>query len=188
MQVDRTTIKECIKGDKRAQYRLYRDLYENFMGMCIRYRQNKEDATSSFNNGFVKILSNLSQVKDLVAFESWVKRILINQMLSELKKEGRERNRNQPIDEIRNESINTVENEGVQRLDAEYLKILLNYLPEKTRQVFNLFAIDGFSHKEIANLLGITEGTSKWHVADARKRLKNRLNALSTLDKIGVEK
>ena len=170
--INQKTISACIEGDNKAQYELYKSLYTKHMGMCMRYRKNKDTATISFNNAFVKILSNLNKLKDIAVFDGWVKRIIINQMLTEISKETKEQQRTEVLDESFNYSLAAVYNKGSEKLNAEYLKKLLNQLPKTTQQVFNLFAIDGFSHKEIGGMLGISDGTSKWHVAEARKRLQ----------------
>jgi len=147
-------------------------LFSRYLNLCIRYRKDREAAIVSFNNGFLKILDNLKELKDLSTFHAWVKRILVNQMLTEIKKENIERNRQTDIKNVENYEPLSVLNEGSETMNAAYLMDLLAELPKMTGIIFNLFAIDGYAHKEISKMLNMSVGTSKWHVAEARKRLK----------------
>lgn len=172
-----TVIKKCLKDNSKAQYRLYSMLFSRYLNLCLRYRKDRDAAVVSFNNAFLKVLDNLKNLKDISTFHAWVKRILVNQMLTELKKESIERDRQTDIDYVSNHESLSVLNEGSQKLNAEYLMDLLVGLPKMTGIIFNLFAIDGYAHKEISDMLEISVGTSKWHVAEARKRLKLALSA-----------
>ncbi len=186
MKIDQNILEGCLREERKAQSELYRLLYDRFMGMCIRYRENKNDAVVSLNTAFVKILSNLNELKDLDVFEGWAKRIIINQMLTEIKKASIERDRTESIDHADLSTYTSTLNTGEQKLDAEYLKQLLKALPTKTNHVFNLFAIDGYSHKEISKLLEISEGTSKWHVSEARQLLKIGLQTMGEKQKMSA--
>jgi len=170
--IDTKLISRCLNNDSKAQYELYKLLYVKFMGLCMRYRGDKDAATISLNNGFVKILKNLHKLEDVNTFYGWVKKILINEMLTVLAKEQKNKERNIALENTAISDLGTSSNEGMENLIAEDLRALLLKLPNTTRSVFNLFAIDGFSHKEIADKLDISTGTSKWHVSEARKRLK----------------
>lgn len=166
-------IKGCIKGKRRAQYELYRHCYTFLLPVCMRYEANEEDARATMNEGFLKILDNLSTYKPEVPFEAWCKRIMINTIIDAYRK-----NRNKP------ETVNYEEfchngdvagvdlNDALQALTSEDLEKMLACLPANSRQVFNLCAIDGFTHKEVSDKLGISQGTSKWHLNYARQKLQ----------------
>lgn len=185
--IDRKLIRKCQKGETRAQYELYKLIYQNFMGLCMRYRRDKDKAQISLNNGFAKIIERLSELKDVQVFEAWVRRVLVNDMLNELKKEQREQSRYEPIQENLNGSRTVVENKGFSNLKAADLRKMLGLLPVKTQHVFNLFAIDGFTHAEIGQMLEISIGTSKWHVAEARKQLKKMLQDVEKRTKVVIK-
>lgn len=180
MQVKQEIISQCLKGERKAQFELYRELYERYLGLCIRYRGDKDSATTSFNQAFVRILKNLNQLKDHIAFEAWAKQILVNQMLNDLKKEKIETERSVSLEDGESQDQLSVKNQGSEKLHADDLKRMLLELPKTTRNVFNLFAIDGFAHSEIAEMLGMSVGTSKWHVSEARTRLKKIIQLHST--------
>ena len=174
-------IKACIKQERQAQSELYRLCYGVLMGVCLRYHTNKEDAVAAMNQGFLKILNKLESRGESVPFEAWIRRIMINTLIDEFRKNRRRKEMihytdwEEPVP-ARGEELDF--NEADQRLDAEAVEVLIQALPPMSRQVFNLFAVDGYAHQEIADRLGISVGTSKWHVSNARKTLQEQLKAL----------
>jgi len=167
-------LKGCKKGDRKAQYQLFRMCFDTLMGVCMRYQKEESEAMASLNLGFLKILNNLDKYRTEVPFEAWIRRIMINTLIDEFRK-------NRQVKELMeyrdfSEESNTRDwadyNDAEEQLNAEQLTSMLQALPAMSRKVFNLFAIDGYPHKEIADLLGISEGTSKWHVNYARRRLQ----------------
>ncbi|MDX2362254.1 MAG: RNA polymerase sigma factor [Crocinitomicaceae bacterium] len=172
--VDKKLIEDVKKGDRKSQTRLYHLCFNVLMSSAYRYHKNEEDAAAVVNAAFLKILTKMDTYNDKVPFKAWIKRIIVNEIIDEFRKNKR-----------RNEFFTTAEDyhkegsshsETDYKIEAEYLDHLLKQLPNGTRIVFNLFAIDGFSHKEIAEQLGITVETTKWHMKEARKRLKGMLN------------
>lgn len=161
-------------GDRKAQYTLYRLCFPVLMAVCARYRRGEQDAVSALNNGFLKILNNLDKYNPEVPFEAWIRRIMINTAIDEFRREKKWRDATIYTENIEREYPDEpiAWNEADQRFDLEQLEKLLCRLPRVTQQVFNLFAIDGYSHAEIAALLHISDGTSKWHVSFARKQLQ----------------
>ncbi|MEM6802409.1 MAG: RNA polymerase sigma factor [Bacteroidota bacterium] len=171
-------IKACIRQDRKAQEQLYRLCFPVMMGICARYFRNESEAVSAMNEAFLKILNNLKKRKEGVPFEAWVRRICINSSIDKFRKDKTYKTYIQPGWEHDEEHFNDVAfeiNHAELKLDAEAIENLIHELPPVSRQVFNLFAIDGYSHREIGDLLGISEGTSKWHVSFARKELKAKL-------------
>lgn len=172
-------ITACKARDRRAQHELYKQCFGILMGVCRRYTRQEQDAVSLVNAGYFKVLTQLEKYKTHVPFEAWVRRIMINTCIDEFRKNKR---RQAHIDyrdfqeshEQNNSGIDL--NEADLRFDAEAVEQMIRVLPEMTREVFNLFAIDGYSHKEIAAQMGISVGTSKWHVSTARKKLKKMMN------------
>jgi len=176
LNLDPQLLLAAQKGDRKAQSALYRSCFPILMAVCMRYRRDKQDAVSALNNGFLKIIQNLDKYKrDEVPFEAWIRRIMINTVIDEYRREKKWRELTVFKEDIErvfpDEPIDW--NEADQRLDVQHLEALLRRLPPMTQKVFNLFAIDGFSHHEISDMLGMSEGTSKWHVSTARAQLQS---------------
>jgi RNA polymerase sigma-70 factor (ECF subfamily) len=174
MNLEPALIEACIRSDRRAQSELYNRCYGVLMGICMRYLKDEQEAMAMVNQGFLKILNSLDKRKPEAPLEAWMRRIMINTVIDEFR---RQRRRLETItyedftDSTSHEAY--VEfNEADRRLDAAAIEAMVQRLPEVSRQVFNLYAIDGYHHKEIAALLGMSVGTSKWHVSFARKQLR----------------
>jgi len=144
------------------------------MSVAFRYKNNEEDAKSLAISSFLKVLKNIEKYSVEIPFEAWIRRISINNAIDDFRKNRRRKDIIEYKDEIKFEKNYTV-NEYELEINAEELNDMLFLLPKATNVVFNLFAIDGFSHKEISEKLGITTNTSKWHVKEARKKLKTLL-------------
>ena len=178
MDIDRRLLLDCRKGDRRAQARLYRTCFPVLMAVCLRYERNEADAASVLNLSFLKILRHLDRYEVSVPFEAWTRRIVINTIIDEFRKnrEVRELIQNVDFNAPAAPSGDRVEwSLAEAQFEAEQLEQLVQQLPAVSRKVFNLFAIDGYSHGEIAELLGISVNTSKWHLSFARRRLRELL-------------
>lgn len=177
MKIDKRLIAACKKGDQRAQYDLFKVCYSPLMSVCARYKNEPADRKSLLNLGFYKILKNIDKYKMDVPFQGWIKRIMINCIIDEFRKEKKYKEKT--FLEIKEGFANDIKliqfNDVEQVFAEERLRQMLLALPERSRQVFNLFAIDGFKHSEISKMLSISVSTSKWHVAEARRTLKNVL-------------
>ena len=170
-------LQDCSKGNRKAQYQLYRLCFAFLMGVCYRYKNNEADAAAIMNEGFLKILNNLNKYQPEVPFEAWAKRIMINTIIDEFRKDRKVRELIDYKDfSDSDDSTGLFElNETAQQMEAEDLELLIRKLPPVSQKVFNLYAIDGYKHQEISQLLDITEGTSKWHLSFARKKLQEML-------------
>ena len=167
-------IEACRKNDRRAQEKLYEWCYVKLMPTCMRYHKNEEDARNVLNLGFVKICKNLDKLKEGTPFEAWVRRIVMNTIIDEFRKN---KNYLQLVDQKETDrelEIHglSVDNGVWSKLEMDVLMGLLKRLPDVSRKVFNLYVIDGYSHKEIGDMLDISDGTSKWHLSNARKLLR----------------
>lgn len=167
-------LQDCKKGDRKAQFQLYRLCYPTLMRVCLRYQKNESEAAAALNTGFLKILKNIDKYSGKASFEAWIKRIMINTMIDEFRKNRKVRELIEHTDFSESHHVNTQVsyNEADEKFDAEELEILIQALPPMSQKVFNLYAIDGFSHKEIGAMLKISDGTSKWHLSFARKKLR----------------
>lgn len=165
-------IENCIKGDRKSQKELYDRFSAKMFAICLRYSKNQMDAEDVLQEGFVKLFNNLNRFRGEGSFEGWVRRIFVNTA----------------IEHIRRKNMNTSNGEGLENsivdkkqnaLDNLYEKDLLSTsrtLSEGYRTVFNLYAVEGYSHKEIAMKLGITESTSKSQFSRAKALLRNLIS------------
>ena len=181
MKVDQNLINDCKKGNRLAQNRLYKKYYNLMMSVCFRYARDEYEATSLMNMGFLKILQNLDKIKPGVPFEAWLRRIMINSIIDNYRRNKKHR---EHINLMEFEDYNNYEglvdyNEADRVLDTDQILGFINQLPPISKRVFNLNIIDGYAHKEIAEMLGIAEGTSKWHLSNARKILQGKILAAS---------
>ncbi|MEO6904964.1 MAG: sigma-70 family RNA polymerase sigma factor [Ginsengibacter sp.] len=161
-------ITGCIEGDPQMQRLLY-DRFSSIMyGVCLRYSDNTEDANDVMQEGFIKVYKSLSKFRAEGSFEGWVRRIFINTSIEHYRKKVKLYN----VSEVQE---NTIEDNELNALDSLATKDILNIINELSpgyKQVFNMHVIEGYSHKEIAEIIGITEGTSKSQLARAKGVLK----------------
>ncbi len=181
IMTDIALIKGCIDNDRRSQNELYRKYFPLMSGIAVRYTKDKEEALHKLNAGFLKVLQNISAYDERFALATFIRNILINHMIDEYRKE-KKYIANIQLSEYQDTDGITF-NQGEVRLEAEELLKILQHLPDVTKNVFNLFAIDGYKHTEIAEMLGISPGTSKWHVSEARKKLKEVLEKNNLTEK-----
>jgi len=180
MDVTSDILNACKRDDRKAIQFLYEHCFKKLMPICYRYHNNEEDARSSLNIGFMKILNGLETVAEDVNFRAWSKRIMVNTLIDEYRKKKNylshvtAKETERELDFHAESSVNEAESD----LGYETLLKLIKQLPEISRKVFNLYIIDGFNHKEIGDLLGISEGTSKWHLSTARKILREKLDKI----------
>lgn len=169
-------IYRCKKQDRSAQEELYRLYAAKLFGLCLKYSGNRQQAEDNLQDGFVTIFEKIDQFKDQGSFEGWMKRILVNTAL--------QKHRQQKVYGITNEDQIPEEEIEIEteELSVSYLLECVQSLPDRYRQVFNMYVMDGYSHKEIANLLKISEGTSKSNLARARMALKEKIEKHQTIN------
>lgn len=170
-QTEDELLKGCQNGDKKAQRALYERYSSRFFAICLRYTKDRFVAEDVLVEGFMKIFERLHQFENKGSFEGWMKKIMVTQALLKLRS-NKHLNMEVLVDESR-----PLENSGyeITHLEAADLMELIAELPVGYRTVFNLYAIEGYSHQEIAALLGITESTSKSQLNRARGVLKEKI-------------
>jgi RNA polymerase sigma-70 factor (ECF subfamily) len=173
-------LKACLQDDRKAIKYLYEHCFKKLMPVCYRYHNNEEDARSSLNIGFIKILKGLDTIDEKVNFAAWSKRIMINTLIDEYRKKKNYQNHVTSKETERELDVEAgpADNEAESDLGYQNLLMLIAQLPEISGRVFNLYVIDGYNHKEIGELLGMSEGTSKWHLSTARKLLREKLEKI----------
>lgn len=151
-------------------------MYKTLIGVCWRYATDKEQAVEFMNLGFVRILMNLKKYKIEVPFDMWARRVLINAIINDFRK-----NKKWNEATVRGQEARIADTEVERDLSEhqeEMLEIIRSKaleLPPMTMKVFNLYAIDGYMHSEIAAMLGISEGTSAWHFSEAKRRIRQMI-------------
>ncbi|NSW44975.1 MAG: sigma-70 family RNA polymerase sigma factor [Bacteroidales bacterium] len=176
--IDKTTIEQCLKNDKASQKKLYDSLAPKMYAVCLRYASKRVAAEDILQEAFIKVFKYLPTFNFSGSFEGWVRRIVVNTALDHIKKYA------EPFEEM-NES-NTDEtlisvNDAIAQLGAQDLFRLIQSLPEGKRLIFNLYAFEGYSHKEIAQLLGISIMTSKGQYSKAKKILQEKIMNLNNV-------
>ncbi len=162
-------IHRCIKGDRKAQEKLYRKYSSVLFGLCLKYSRNKMEAEDNLHDSFLTIYDKLDQFKFEGSFEGWLKRITVNTVLQKYRKDQ--------YMSVVSENLKEEEEAEFEYADVQ-LSTLLQYvqeLPTKYRLTFNLYVLDGYTHKEISELLGTTTGTSKSNLSRAKSILKEKL-------------
>ncbi len=170
-EADHDIIEGCILGNPRMQKALYVKYSPKMFGVCLRYAGNEDDAKDILQDGFIKIFNNISRFKAIGSFEGWIRRIIVNTAIEQFRK----KNNLFSVNELTSEKIEDGNADGLEKLEAKELLGLIQSLPIGYRTVFNLYAIEGFTHKEIGEILKINEGTSKSQYARAKTWLKDKL-------------
>lgn len=175
MDNSRQLVEACLRNERTAQQQLYKLFAGKLFAVAVRYMKDREDAADVLQESFIKVYKNLASFRFDCPLEAWLKRIVINTALKALDKNKR---MGQQIDNELVANHLSVEATGVSQLSYEQLTSLINELPEGCRTIFNLYAIEGYKHHEIAKLLGVTEGTSKSQYSRAKGLLQDRLATL----------
>ena len=162
-------INRCKQRDIRAQSEVYQLFAGKLFALCLKYSKNYQEAQDNLQDGFITIFNKIEQYKFKGSFEGWLKRIMINTALQKY----REKNVLNLISEEIPEEIE-VETDELD-ISLDFLLKIIQELPNRYRLVFNLYVLDGYSHKEIAELLEISEGTSKSNLSRARQNLKKKV-------------
>jgi RNA polymerase sigma factor (sigma-70 family) len=183
MHIDFQTLKNCASDDRRAQKILFEYTFKLLMPLCLRYHNNEEDARSSLNLSFIKIINGLKVSKiEEINYDPWAKKIATNTLIDEYRKTKIQLTHFQTKETERELDFlaENTENDAESDLGCQTVMGLLKKLPETSAKVFNLYVIDGYNHKEIGDLLEISEGTSKWHLSIARKMLREMLEKIES--------
>jgi RNA polymerase sigma factor (sigma-70 family) len=170
-------ISGCKKGDRKAQERLYKNYYRVMMTICLQYTRNDQDAVEVLNNGFLKVFKNIQRYDPSQArLYTWIRTIVVNSCLDFI----RQKQKFEKVGELNEDVEVHIAPEVTGKIKTAELLEQVGRLTPATGAVFNLYVIEGYNHKEIAQLLNISEGTSKWHLSEARKNLQQLINETST--------
>jgi RNA polymerase sigma-70 factor (ECF subfamily) len=171
-------IQRCAKHDRTAQEQLFKLFYGKMMGVCLRYTKDRDRAQEVVQESFIKIFDKLEEFDFKGSFEGWVRRIMVNASIDAIRKRNR-----QPFstgeEYVFNDSYSVQEHnfdEDITKIKAEHAMEAIQQLSPAYQTVFNLYVIENYSHKEIAQILGISEGTSKSNLAKAKQNLRKILS------------
>jgi RNA polymerase sigma factor (sigma-70 family) len=168
-------INGCIQNSRQAQEQLYKQFYGPMTSICLRYTRNQEDAIEVLHNGLLKVYKNMHTYDaGKASLYTWIRKIIVNTAIDFI----RQREKFYTTIELEKAEEPAIEADAVQRMSSQELLQLVRQLSPATQGVFNLYVIEGYNHREIGNLLGISEGTSKWHLSEARKQLQRLLQTL----------
>ena len=164
-------IKGCRQNDRKSQKMLYQAFYGFAMGICLRYAGNRYEAAEILNTGFLKVMTNIDKYDTAKPFKAWLGRIMMNASIDYYRAN---------LKVAYTEDLDTADDIGISeiattKLNYDELLQMVQKLPEAYRTVFNLFAIDGYTHEEIGEMLGINPGTSKSNLHKARQKLQKMI-------------
>ncbi|WP_343747365.1 RNA polymerase sigma factor [Fluviicola sp.] len=172
---DLTLVNECAKGNSKAQRALFDKFAPKMLAVCQRYLRNNQEAEDVLQDGFVKVFQKIVDFKMEGSLEGWIRRIIVNTALDTIRKNKK------LLDDVQVEEVQykvSFTDHQFEGMDLAQLMKLINEMPDGYRVVFNMFAIEGYSHKEIADTLGVTENTSKSQYSRARAFLRTQLELL----------
>lgn len=166
-------IRRCLEGERKAQKELYDQYASKMYAVCLRYRSKSEDAQDILQDGFIKIFKNLDRFRGDGSFEGWMRRIFVNTAIEQLRKKKLDISISEKEENIEVKAPTPIDN-----LNQKDLLRIIKELSPGYRTVFNLYVVEGYSHKEIADIMNISEGTSKSQLARARVILQEKIKAL----------
>ena len=173
-------IEGCIKGKRKHQKQLFEKYYGKMKGVCMRYARDEDEAQDMVQNGFIKVFDKLEVYNFTGSFEGWVRRIMVNTAIDFIRKHKNNtyslENESSIVDETE-DGIVLNEELGELNFKAEKAIEAISRLSAGYKMVFNLYVMEGYTHKEIANFIGISEGTSKSNLAKAKQKLRALLSA-----------
>lgn len=169
---DEQIVQGCIQKHPIAQKHLYDKFSRKMMGVCLRYSDNTEEAEDVVQNGFISVFENISSFRSEGSLEGWVRRIMVNTALTQLRK-NKKLKLNVELDSV--EYMLPGTNHITEKFGANDLLKIIQTLPTGFKTVFNLYAIEGYSHKEIGEMLNISEGTSKSQYSRAKASLQKMI-------------
>lgn len=172
-------IDKCKAGNSKAQTELYHLFASKMYGVCLRYSKDSTEAEDILQEGFIRVFTKIGQFESKGSFEGWMRRIMVNTALEKFRKN----NHLYPVEDLRNFEASEWSEDTISGISADDLMRIIQELPPRYRMVFNLYAIEGYSHQEIGDMMKISEGTSKSNLSRARIILQKKV-----IDNFGLEK
>ncbi|MDX2249428.1 MAG: sigma-70 family RNA polymerase sigma factor [Bacteroidia bacterium] len=167
-------IKGCVNQKPAAQRELYEQFASSMLAVCYRYARDKDDAEDILQEGFVKVFQKIGKFDDRGSLEGWIRKIMVNTAIDHLRKQKYQNHQTELNEGITEE----VSADILDHMELEFLFKVIQQLPTGYRLVFNLYAVEGYSHKEIADELGITESTSRSQYTRAKAMLRQQIGEI----------
>lgn len=167
-------IRGCSRNERGAQEAMYKQFYGRMMGVVRRYIDYPEQAEEVLNNGFLRAFQKIEQYTYKGSFEGWLRKIVFHAVADYVKQHAKY---NTQIILVEKDQL--IKKDLADNLYYDQLLALIQTLPSSTRNVFNMYVLDGYPHKEIADIMGISEGTSKWHLSEGRRILREKIEKLN---------
>jgi RNA polymerase sigma factor (sigma-70 family) len=164
-------IAGCVANDRRAQEYLYKLYFQPIWSMCMKYMKNEADTMDILNDGFLKVFLKINKYESKGNLEGWIRRVVYNTLVDHVRK-----NQRYTRFMVFEEYDAPFKDQANSNLFEEDLMKEVDRLPKVTKDVFKLYAIEGYSHHEIGEMLNMSEGTSRWYLSEARKKLKEKIN------------
>lgn len=165
---ENSLIRACARNERWAQKTIYEEYYSSMMGVCLRYANNQHDALDILHEGFIKVFKHIGKYKPGTSLSAWIRRIMVNTAIDYYRKSIRRRT--EDIEEAY--QLGTEDADAISQFTEQEILAAIQQLTPAYRAVFNLYVIEGYSHKEIAEYLNITESTSRSNLVKARTRLQ----------------
>ncbi len=175
-QEETELIKLAVENNRQAQQQIYSRFSSKMLSVCRQYIKDIQLAEDVMITSFMKVFINLSKFEHKGSFEGWIRRIMVNECISYLRVQKKVKFTEDEI--YVEESFNAIDS----KFSTDQIQFLIDALPDGYKMVFNLYAIEGYKHNEIAKMLGINEGTSKSQLSHARKMLQTQINTLKKQD------
>ena len=168
-------VEGCIKGDRHYQHLLYKATYGKMLGLCMRYATDRDEAKDFLHDGFIKVFEKIVNFKHTGSIEGWIRKIIVNNTIDCIRKKNKmsfSSDSEIAFNQLHDDSDDNLETLKIKNLNAERIIELIQELSPAYKTVFNLYVIEDYSHKEIAEMLNISIGTSKSNLAKAKGKLK----------------
>jgi RNA polymerase sigma factor (sigma-70 family) len=173
-------IEGCINNSRKAQRELFNTYFNEMLGLCMLYCKDNEDSRWVANQGFMDVFMHIGGFRKDSSLKTWIKRLMINRAINFYNQQQALREKQVLMDysqlvEISSQSLDT---DALRKMQADDIIALIRSLPFNERTVFTLYEMEGYSHREIAEMLGFVESTSRWHLCNAKKTLQHKISNL----------
>lgn len=177
-EAEKDYIQACVEGERWAQRKIYEDHYNMMLPVCLRYATDDNEALDIVHEGFIKVFRHISKYTPGTSLTAWIRRIMVNTSIDYYRKQSKRRTSD--LDTVYN--MTDDQPDVISEMSAEEILKALQKLTPSYRTVFNLYVVEGYSHKEIAKQLGITESTSRSNLVKARGKLRHAINLMYSGD------
>ena len=178
-------VEGCKKQDRRSQQYVYEKYARTMYGICLRYSADAEAAQDLLHDGFMKVFSHINSFEGKGSFEGWMKRVFVNMALEVIRKDKIKKQYTEDVEDLSDVDIAEIGEDETDKISETELLAMVQELPQGYRSVFNLYAIEDYSHKEISQMLGIAEGTSRSQYIRARLLLQEKVKEYTRIHGVG---